>query len=241
MKTLNLIIIFSGLIFILLVGVIFYPSISKIFEAKQVGVLPSEKNEMPSTGEKSELPSSGEQSEPPSTGEKGELPSTGPTIGALPSAYSITYNVVFPTERGIWKEYINGTKRKIMVELENGVTTIMYIFEKNYYSCTPIFNQWLCVEVKAPSYEVHSDPSKYLEKNPVFSGKKEIASRTANCYKFFDGTFCVDSATNILLELRIRTETGEFIMTATSLNLTPPSQEEFKLPAQPQQLPGYSK
>lgn len=169
-----------------------------------------------------------------------QLAPTGPAIGALPSAYSITYSITFPTERGTWKEYVSANNKKIELKTER-ITTLIYILGTNYYSCTQAVGQWFCLTVPTPSYAPNSDPSKYLRENPIFTGKKNIAGRTANCYKISEGTFCIDSETNILLESHIQAKEGEYIMSATSLNLNPPPQSEFTLPTKPQQIPGYNK
>jgi hypothetical protein len=91
--------------------------------------------------------------------------------------------------------------------------------------------------ISEPTYKPSSDPTAYSKEKPVFIGTKNIANRVANCYTISVGTICLDKETNILLESRTKTEGGEFILTATSLNLNPPPQEEFILPAKPQKTP----
>ena len=69
-------------------------------------------------------------------------------------------------------------------------------------------------------------PQVMFKKNP-----KNIINITADCYEAFQGetntTICFDKETNVLLELRTKTKFGETYTTATSLNLTSPSENEF--------------
>ena len=165
-----------------------------------------------------------------------KLPKTGPTIGKVPSAYSVTYNMISPMQQGTWKESVSGNSKKIELETEQVLTSI-YILGENYYSCILLFGQWSCIAISEPTYKPSSDPMIYSKENPVFTGTKSIADRVANCYAVSVGTICLDKETNILLESRAKIEGGEFVLTAISLNLNPPSQEEFTLPAKPQKTP----
>jgi hypothetical protein len=139
-------------------------------------------------------------------------------------------------EQGIWKEWVNGDSKKIEIETKQILTQI-YIIKENYYSCTKIFGQWSCLAISEPTYKPSSDPTTYSKEKPVFTGTKNIANRVANCYSISVGTICLDKETNILLESHTNTGEGEFVLTATSLDLNPPSQEEFTLPAEPKKTP----
>jgi len=161
---------------------------------------------------------------------------TSPTIGQVPAAYSVTYNMIFPQQQGTWKESVRGDSKKIEIETEQILTSI-YILGENYYSCTKIFGKWSCMKISEPTYKPSSDPTTYSKEKPVFIGTKNIANRVANCYTVSVGNICLDKETNILLESRAKIEGREFILTATSLNLNPPPQEEFTIPAEPQKIP----
>jgi hypothetical protein len=164
---------------------------------------------------------------------------TQPTIGKVPSAYSVNYNMISPGQQGTWKESVSGNSKKMEIETKQVLTSI-YILGEKYYSCTKIFGQWSCMEISEPTYKPSSDPTAYSKEKPVFIGTKNIANRVANCYTISVGTICLDKETNILLESRTKTEAGEFLLTATSLNLNPPSQGEFILPAKPQKTPTFT-
>jgi len=164
---------------------------------------------------------------------------TQPTIGKAPSAYSVNYNMISPGQQGTWKESVSGNSKKIEIETKQILTSV-YILGENYYSCTKIFGQWSCMAISEPTYKPSSDPTAYSKEKPVFIGTKNIANRVVNCYTISVGTICLDKETNILLESRTQTEAGEFLLTATSLNLNPPSQEEFILPVRPQKTPTFT-
>jgi hypothetical protein len=144
--------------------------------------------------------------------------------------------MISPGQQGTWKESVSGNSKKIEIETKQILTSV-YILGENYYSCTKIFGQWSCMAISEPTYKPSSDPTAYSKEKPVFIGTKNIANRVANCYTISVGTICLDKETNVLLESRTKTEGGEFILTATSLNLNPPPQEEFILPAKPQKTP----
>jgi hypothetical protein len=164
---------------------------------------------------------------------------TQPTIGKVPSAYSVNYNMISPQQQGTWKESISGDSKKIDIATKQILTSI-YILGENYYSCTKLFGKWSCMAISELTYQPSSDPMVYSKERPVFIGTKNIANRVANCYTVSVGTICLDKETNILLESQTQTASGKFVLTAISLNLNPPSQEEFILPAKPQKMPTFT-
>jgi hypothetical protein len=172
---------------------------------------------------------------------------TVPKIGQPPSGYVITSE----SNDGIWRrvirEYVKDNLIKIEVLDGPEAPSIQYI--KNwkdrpskaiYYFCGKRFDAkvmdfvWYCVnESTTRIYPLLTDPPLHVFDSASYVSKesKSIINRTADCYEAFQGetntTLCFDKETNVLLEWRTKTKFGETYTTATFLNLTSPSENEF--------------
>jgi hypothetical protein len=193
----------------------------------------------------------------PKIGETFTSPKTVPKIGKPPSAYVITSE----SNDGIWRrvlrEYVKDNLIKIEVLAGPEAPSLQYI--KNwqerpskaiYYFCGKTFDAnvgdyvWVCVNESTPRIPPHlSYPPLHIFAlaSSVLKETKNIINRIADCYQAFQGetttTLCFDKETNILLDWRIKTKSGDIInegyTTAISLSLTTPSEEEFIPPTQP--------
>jgi hypothetical protein len=168
-------------------------------------------------------------------------------IGKPPSGYVITSE----SNDGIWRrllrEYVKDNLIKIEVLDGPEAPSIQYIknwkdrpYKTIYYFCGKRFDAkvmdfvWYCVnESTARIYPLLTDPPLHVFDSASYVSKesKSIINRTADCYEAFQGetntTLCFDKETNVLLEWRTKTKFGETYTTATFLNLTSPSENEF--------------